>query len=90
MIAIDGKTVRGTVRPDGTGVHLLSAYDTTIGITLAQVPLQATGGETAQVKPPVDQVEAVVGSLAGTVFVAAALHTQTIHTQDLTSRGRPC
>lgn len=86
VMAIDGKTVRGTVRPDSTCTHLLSAYDVATGITVAQIPLAAEGGETAQVKPLVEQVEAVVGSVAGTIFVADALHAQTIHTQDLTAR----
>lgn len=85
-MAIDGKTVRGTVRPDGTYTHLLSADDVATGITVAQIPLEAEGGEIAQVKPLVEQVEAVVGSVAGTIFVADARHPQTLHTQDLTVR----
>lgn len=86
VIGIDGKTVCGTVQPDGSSVHLLSAYDITTGITLAQLPLTAKGGEIAQVKPLVDQVEAVIGSVEGVVFVADALHAQTIHATDLTER----
>jgi predicted transposase YbfD/YdcC/uncharacterized membrane protein YgcG len=35
-IAIDGKTVRGAARPDGTRPHLLSAYDVTAGTVLGQ------------------------------------------------------
>ena len=85
-MAIDGKTVRGTVRPDGTYTHLLSADDVATGITVAQIPLEAEGGKIAQVKPLVEQVEAVVGSVAGTIFVADARHPQTLHTQDLTAR----
>jgi predicted transposase YbfD/YdcC len=87
VIAFDGKTVRGTVLPDGTCTHLLSAYDVATGITLAQVPLQAKGGEIAQVKPLVEQIEALIGTVAGCVFVADALHAQKIHTEDLTARG---
>jgi hypothetical protein len=87
VIGFDGKTVRGTVQPDMTCTHLLSAYDVATGITLAQVPLQAKGGEIAQVKPLVEQVEAVIGTVAGCVFVADALHAQKIHTVDLTGRG---
>lgn len=87
VTAVDGKTVRGTVTGDGRCVHLLAAYDIATGITLAQVPLEAKGGETAQVKPLVNQVEAVLGSVSGAVFVADALHAQTIHATDLTARG---
>jgi predicted transposase YbfD/YdcC len=86
-IAFDGKTIRGSAPPDGTCTHLLSAYDIATGITLAQIPVQAKGGEIAQVTPLVDQIEAVIGPVAGTVFLADALHAQTIHTQDLTARG---
>jgi predicted transposase YbfD/YdcC len=35
-IAVDGKTVRGAARPDGTRPHLLSAYDVTAGTVLGQ------------------------------------------------------
>ena len=35
-IAIDGKTLRGAARPDGTRPHLLSAYDVTEGTVLGQ------------------------------------------------------
>jgi predicted transposase YbfD/YdcC len=87
IIAVDGKTVRGTVANDGRCVHLLAAYDVATGITLAQVPLEAKGGEIAQVKPLVDQVEAVLGNVEGAVFVADALHAQTIHTNNLADRG---
>lgn len=87
MVALDGKTVRGTVTGDRRCTHLLAAYAAATGITLAQIPLEAKGGEIAQVKPLVEQVEAVLGNVAGVVFVADALHAQTTHTQDLTARG---
>ncbi|MGH3224103.1 MAG: transposase family protein, partial [Streptosporangiaceae bacterium] len=35
-IAIDGKTVRGALQPDGTRPHLLAGYDVTSGTVLAQ------------------------------------------------------
>lgn len=87
VIAVDGKIVRGTVNGDGHPVHLLAAYDVATGITLAQVPLETKGGEIAQVKPLVDEVEVVVGNVTGAVFVADALHAQSIHAADLTARG---
>ena len=62
------------------GTHLLAAYAAATGITLAQIPLEAKGGEIAQVKLLVEQVEAVLGNVAGVVFVADALHAQTTHT----------
>jgi len=44
-IAIDGKTVRGAVRPDGTQPHLLAAFDVTAGTVLGQADVQAKTNE---------------------------------------------
>jgi len=44
-IAIDGKTVRGAVRPDGTQPHLLAAYDVTAGTVLGQAGVEAKTNE---------------------------------------------
>ncbi len=41
VIAVDGKTVRGARRADGTQVHLLSTRETGTGIVLAQVTVNA-------------------------------------------------
>jgi hypothetical protein len=45
VIAIDGKTLRGARRSDGSQVHLLSALDTSTGIVLAQVTVAAKSNE---------------------------------------------
>lgn len=83
VIAVDGKTVRGTVRGDGSCTHLLSAYDVVTGVTLAQVPLASKGGETGHLKPLLDKVTQVLGSLDDVVIVADALHAQTDHADTL-------
>ena len=44
-IAIDGKTVRGAVRPDGTQPHLLAAWDVTAGTVLGQADVEAKTNE---------------------------------------------
>src|SRR5208282_4464134 len=44
-IAIDGKTVRGAVRPDGTRPHLLAAFDVTAGTVLGQADVGAKTNE---------------------------------------------
>jgi predicted transposase YbfD/YdcC len=44
-IAIDGKSVRGAVRPDGTRPHLLAAYDVTAGTVLGQADVEAKTNE---------------------------------------------
>lgn len=44
-IAIDGKSVRGAIQPDGTRPHLLSAYDVTTGTVLGQDSIHAKTNE---------------------------------------------
>jgi predicted transposase YbfD/YdcC len=87
IIAVDGKTMRGARRPDGTKVHLLSALDTSTGIVLAQITVAAKSNEIPAFTPLLDAVESVLGSLHGVVFVADALHTQTSHANELAARG---
>jgi hypothetical protein len=75
VIAVDGKTVRGARRADGSQVHLLSALDTSTGIVLAQVTVSAKSNEIPAFAPLLDAVEQVLGSLRDLIFVADALHT---------------
>ncbi|MER7009793.1 ISAs1 family transposase, partial [Dactylosporangium sp. NPDC000555] len=79
VIAVDGKLLRGARLPDGRHVHLLSAYDTDTGIVLAQVAIAAKSNEIPAFTPLLDQLRAQVGSLAGTIIVADALHAQVGH-----------
>ncbi|WP_447002506.1 ISAs1 family transposase [Saccharothrix isguenensis] len=83
VIAVDGKTLRGTRSDDGRQVHLLSALDTDTGIVLAQVTVDAKSSEIPAFTPLLDSVHKVVGSLAGVVFVADALHTQAGHARQV-------
>jgi predicted transposase YbfD/YdcC len=87
VIAIDGKTVRGARLAGGTQVHLLSALDTSTGIVLAQVTVNAKSNEIPAFKPLLDAVEQVLGSLQDLIFVADALHTQTGHANEIAARG---
>ena len=87
VIAVDGKTVRGARRPDGRQVHLLSALDTSTGIVLAQVTVDAKSNEIPAFAPLLDAVEQVLGSLTGLLFVANAMHTQTAHADEIAARG---
>jgi predicted transposase YbfD/YdcC len=87
VIAVDGKLLRGAHLPDGRQVHLLSAYDTGSGVVLAQVQIDAKSNEIPAFTPLLDQVQVLLGSLAGVVFVADALHAQTAHARDVTARG---
>lgn len=87
VIAIDGKTVRGARRDDGSQVHLLSALDTSTGIVLAQITINAKSNEIPAFTPLLDAVEKVLGSLHDLIFVADALHTQTAHANEIAARG---
>jgi predicted transposase YbfD/YdcC len=86
VIAVDGKTLRGARRDDGRQVHLLSALDTGTGVVLAQVIVDAKSNEIPAFAPLLDAVERVLGSLAGVLFIADALHTQTAHADEVTAR----
>ncbi|WP_432830563.1 ISAs1 family transposase [Dactylosporangium sp. CA-092794] len=87
VIAIDGKTLRGSRRPDGGYVHLLSALDTATGIVLAQVTIDAKSNEIPAFAPLLDAVTTVLGDLTDLLFVADALHTQTRHATEVAGRG---
>jgi predicted transposase YbfD/YdcC len=87
VIAVDGKTVRGARLAEGRQVHLLSALDTSTGIVLAQVTVDTKSNEIPAFTPLLNAVEKVLGSLAGVLFVADAMHTQTDHAEQITSRG---
>jgi predicted transposase YbfD/YdcC len=87
VIAVDGKTLRGARLPESRRVHLLSALDTSTGIVLAQVTVDAKSNEIPAFTPLLDAVEKVLGGLTGVLFVADALHTQTDHAQQITARG---
>jgi predicted transposase YbfD/YdcC len=87
VIAVDGKTMRGARLPDGRQTHLLSALDTSTGIVLAQVTVDTKSNEIPAFTPLLDAVQAVLGSLTDVLFVADALHTQTGHAEQITSRG---
>jgi predicted transposase YbfD/YdcC len=86
VIAVDGKTLRGARLGDGRQVHLLSALDTTTGIVLAQVTVDTKSNEITSFAPLLDAVEKVLGTLAGVLFIADALHTQTGHADEVTAR----
>ena len=87
VIAVDGKVMRGARLPDGRQVHLLSAYDTTTGVVLAQVCIAAKSNEIPAFTPLLKQVQAQLGSLAGTIITADALHAQVGHAHTVAATG---
>ena len=69
--AADGKTARGAVRPDGSQVHLLSAFHVTEARTMAQREIDAKTNEIPELGPMLEGLD-----LAGMVVTADALHGQ--------------
>lgn len=70
-VGIDGKTIRGAHRSDGTRVHLLSAFLHQEGLTIAQREVSSKTNEITQAKPLLAPLD-----LKGKVVTADALHTQ--------------
>ena len=87
MIAVDGKVERGARLADGRQVHLLSAYDTSTGVVLAQVRIAAKSNEIPAFTPLLRLVAAQLGSLKDVLVVADALHAQTGHAELLAAAG---
>jgi predicted transposase YbfD/YdcC len=83
-VAVDGKTCRGAVGPDGARVHLFSIVDHASGVPLGQVHAPSKGFEIAAFATVLDRID-----LAGVVVTADALHTQRAHARYLhRHRGR--
>lgn len=87
VIAVDGKVERGARLDGGRQVHLLSAYDTSTGIVLAQVQIAAKSNEFPAFTPLLRLVKPVLGSLDGVLVVADALHAQAGHAELLAEHG---
>ncbi len=70
-VAVDGKTVRGAHRPDGSQVHLLSAFLHQQGITAAQREVGEKTNEIPELPRLLKPLD-----IAGRVVTTDALHTQ--------------
>ena len=90
VLAIDGKTVRGS-RNTGTdgevvaGRHLLAVIDQARRVVLGQVGVDGKTSEITAFTPLLDTLGAM--DLAWVVFTADALHCQREHVEDLHQRG---
>ncbi|MFD5799445.1 hypothetical protein ACFWIO_39170 [Streptomyces diastatochromogenes] len=78
---MDGKTVRGARRTDGTQVHLLAAMTGT-GMVTAQREVDATTNEITVFQPLLAPL-----NLHGTVVTFEALHSQTAHARSASRAG---
>jgi hypothetical protein len=72
VVAIDGKTLRGSRGHEVPGVHLLSAYAVRLGVVLKQVPANAADGGEIQAASAL--LEGLV--LQGKVITGDAIHVQ--------------
>jgi predicted transposase YbfD/YdcC len=83
MIAVDGKTLRGSGVAGGPGRHLLAALDHGHGVVLGQVDVEAKTNEISMFATLLNRID-----LAGAVVTADALHAQRAHADYLvTQRG---
>jgi hypothetical protein len=72
---------------DASVVRARDQHRHVTGIVLTQVTTDTKSNEVAAFTRLLDAVEKVLGSLAGVLFVADAMHTQTGHAQQITTRG---
>ena len=90
VLAVDGKTVRGSRHTDAHGVmrpgrHLLAVIDQHTRVVLGQVRVEGKTNEITAFTPLLDTLTAV--DLTAVVITADALHTQREHVDDLRQRG---
>jgi predicted transposase YbfD/YdcC len=82
VIAVDGKTLRGSRSADGTQRHLLAAFDHTYGVVLGQVDVAAKTNEV-----PMLPVLLADMDITDAVITADALHAVRSHAVYLHERG---
>jgi len=82
VIAVDGKTLRGSGQDGQPARHLLAALDHTHGVVLGQVDVEAKTNEIPMFSTLLDRID-----LAGAVVTADAMHAQRGHADYLAGRG---
>ena len=82
VIAVDGKTLRGSASGAEPGVHLLAALDHARGAVLGQVDVGAKTNEIPMFAVLLDRVD-----IAGAVITADAMHAQRCHATYLAGRA---
>lgn len=82
VLAVDGKTLRGARDASGDQTKLISVYDHTSGLVLAQAAV-ADGDEVDAFTAALD----ILPGLAGCLITADALHCQRGHADFLAARG---
>jgi predicted transposase YbfD/YdcC len=82
VIAVDGKTLRGSASGGDPGDHLLAALDHVHGAVLGQVEVGAKMNEIPMFPVLLDRI-----GIAGAVITADAMHAQRGHATYLAGRG---
>jgi len=82
VIAVDGKTLRGSAAGTEPGEHLLAALDHAHGAVLGQVEVGAKTNEIPMFGVLLDRVD-----ISGAVITADAMHAQRTHATYLAGRG---
>jgi predicted transposase YbfD/YdcC len=90
VLAVDGKTLRGSRHTDRdgnvvAGRHLLAVIDQHTRVVLGQVDVEGKTNEITAFTPLLDTLTST--DLTGVVVTADALHTQREHVEDLHARG---
>ena len=83
VVAVDGKTLRGSGAAGGPGRHLLAALDHAHGVVLGQVDVEAKTNEIPMFATLLDHID-----LAGAVITADAMHAQRAHAEYLVTPAR--
>jgi len=83
LLAVDGKTLRGSGTAGEPGRHLLAAPDHARGVVLGQVDVQAKTNEIPLFATLLDRID-----LAGAVVTADAMHAQRGHAEYLAGQRR--
>ena len=81
LVAVDGKTLRGSASGADPGRHLLAALDHAHGVVLGQVDVQAKTNEIPMLPVLLDQIE-----LSGAIVTADAMHAQREHARYLVAQ----
>jgi predicted transposase YbfD/YdcC len=81
VIAVDGKTLRGSGHGGGPGRHLLAALDHAHGVVLGQVEVDAKTNEIPMFATLLERID-----ITGAVITADALHAQHGHATYLAGR----
>jgi predicted transposase YbfD/YdcC len=81
VIAVDGKTLRGSGHGGGDSRHLLAAFDHAHGVVLGQVDVGAKTNEIPMFTALLEPIE-----ITGAVITADALHAQREHATYLAGR----